>query len=113
MASHKRHRSFVAATHALTYAIPFLFITWSVWTLITISVTHFFIDRFGLAKYVVWFKNIPFNIELGKEINYLNVKPITSTGYPDNVPSWLAVWLTIIVDNIIHIIINGLAIYYL
>ncbi len=39
-------------------------------------------------------------------------KPVTTTGYPEDTPDWLSVWLLIITDNTLHIIINGLAIYY-
>ncbi len=99
MATEKTKNSIAAAAHAITYTIPFLFITQSITAIAIICGTHFFIDRFRLARFVVWFKNGPW-------------KPLTATGYQDDVPPWLSVWLLIITDNIIHIVINGLAIYY-
>lgn len=40
------------------------------------------------------------------------VKPLTATGYQDDVPAWLSVWLLIITDNTLHLICNGLAIWW-
>jgi hypothetical protein len=34
-------------------------------------------------------------------------KRVTATGYQDDVPAWLSVWLLIIVDNEIHLACNG------
>lgn len=39
--------------------------------------------------------------------------PVTATGYADDVPPWLSVWLLIAADNIIHVICNALALRYL
>jgi len=36
-----------------------------------------------------------------------------ATGYPPERPPFLSVWLLIIADNIIHVVINGLALRYL
>jgi hypothetical protein len=36
-----------------------------------------------------------------------------ATGYSPNTPVWLATWLLIIVDNIMHVVINGLSLRYL
>lgn len=99
MATEKTKNSVAAAVHAITYSIPFLFITQSPETLAIICGTHFLVDRFRIARFVVWFKNDPW-------------KPLTATGYQDDVPPWLSVWLLIIADNTIHIFINGLAIWY-
>ena len=99
MATEKTKNSVAAAVHAITYSIPFLFITQSPETLAIICGTHFLVDRFRIARFVVWFKNDPW-------------KPLTATGYQDDVPPWLSVWLLIIADNTIHIAINGLAIWY-
>jgi hypothetical protein len=99
MAQNKGKSSLAAAIHAITYTAPFLFITWAPVALAIILVSHFFIDRFSLARFVVWAKN-------GMR------GPVTATGYADDVPAWLSVWLLIIADNTIHIICNGLAIYY-
>lgn len=98
MATEKTKNSVAAAIHAVTYTLPFLLITHSPEALAVICGTHFLVDRFRLARFVVWFKNGPW-------------KPVTATGYPDDVPAWLSVWLLIAADNIIHVAINALAIW--
>lgn len=101
MANEKTKQSFAAGIHATTYTLPFVFITQSVPALAFILVTHFLIDRFRLARYVVWLKNGQWS------------SPVTATGYSEDKPAWLAVWLLIIADNTLHIICNGFAIKYL
>jgi hypothetical protein len=100
MASEKTKRSLAAAVHAACYTLAFLFITQSLPALAVIASTHFLIDRYRLARFVVWAKN-------GCR------GPITATGYSDDVPPWLSVWLLIIADNTIHILINGAALRWL
>lgn len=100
MATEKTKQSFAAAVHAIAYTAPFLLITHSIAAIAVICGTHFLIDRFRLARFVVWFKN-------GAK------GPVTATGYADDVPAWLSVWLLIWADNTLHIVINGLAIAYL
>jgi hypothetical protein len=99
MATEKTKNSIAAAIHAVTYTLPFLFITQAVVPLAIICGTHFLVDRFRLARFVVWLKNGPW-------------KPLTATGYQDDAPPWLSVWLLIIADNILHVVINGLALKY-
>lgn len=99
MATEKTKNSAAAAIHAATYTLPFLLITQSPAALAIVCVTHFLVDRFRLARFVVWLKNGPW-------------KPVTATGYQDDVPAWLSVWLLIAADNIIHVVINALAIRY-
>jgi len=67
--------------------------------------THELIDRYRLARYVVWTKNW-----LGPNRPWVEC---SMTGYPAGRPTWLTVWLLIIADNICHICINGLALKYL
>lgn len=100
MATNKTKDSLAALLHAVTYTIPFALITGSVAALAFICGTHFLIDRFRLARFVVWAKN-------GMR------GPVTATGYADDVPPWLSVWLLIWADNTLHIICNGLAVAYL
>lgn len=106
MASQKTKKSLAAAVHALVYALPFLFLTQAPWALVVIIGTHFVIDRWRLARYVVWAKNFlgPGNSEWWE---------CTATGYPPGRPVWLTTWLLIIADNIMHILINGAAIKWL
>lgn len=106
MATEKTKKSVAAAAHALTYALPFLFLTTSVAALAFIVGTHFIIDRWRLARFVCWAKNFP----------WPGRRPwaeCTKTGYPDDRPPWLATWLLIIADNTMHVLLNGIAIYYL
>lgn len=98
MATNKGKSSIAAAAHAAAYTLPFVAITQNPTALFAILFSHFWVDRFRLARFVVWLKN-----------GYIG-EPITATGYRDDVPPWLAVWLLIIADNTIHLICNGLAI---
>lgn len=58
MAQNKTKCSKAAAAHAITYSLPFLLLKPSWAAFAVILVTHFFIDRFRLARYVVWAKNV-------------------------------------------------------
>lgn len=98
MATEKTKRSVAAALHAVTYAIPFLLISRNLAALGFIIASHFAIDRWRLARFVVWLKN-------GAR------GPVTATGYPDDVPPWLAVWLLIIADNTLHLLCNSTALW--
>lgn len=106
MATEKTKRSLAALAHVVTYAIPFLLLTRSVPTLAVIVGTHFVIDRWRLARYVCWAKNRA----------WLGWRPwaeCVGTGYPADRPAWLATWLMIIVDNTMHVAINGAALRWL
>lgn len=114
MATEKTKQSIAALCHVLTYGIPFLFLRPSIATMAVIVSTHFVIDRWRLARFVVEIKNI-----LGHPETYTTYGErtfpdyATATGYKADTPAWLAVWLLIIADNIIHVTINGLALKYL
>jgi hypothetical protein len=97
---------FAAYFHAIVYAIPFMFLGISRNAIIVICISHAIIDHYSLAKYLVFAKNW---------INEptLKWKDCSKTGYPNCTPDWLAVWLLIICDNIIHLIINYSAIRWL
>lgn len=115
MATQKTKRSFAAAVHAVTYTLPFLLLTQSPAALAVICGSHFVIDRWRLARFVVWLKNGPYWWRGWKEAWRFGLerKALTDTGYHESVPAWLSVWLLIAADNIIHVICNGLAIHYL
>lgn len=98
MAQNKTKQSFAAGVHAVSYTLPFAFLTWNPAALAFICLTHFVIDRFRIARWVVWIKN-----------GYALEGEPTATGYLDDVPAWLSVWLLIIADNTIHLILNGIA----
>ena len=100
MANNKTRDSFAAAVHALAYSLPFLFLRPAVLAFVFIVTTHFLIDRFRLARYVIWLKE-------GAR------GTVTATGYAAGTPDWLSVWLLIICDNTLHLLCNGLAFAYL
>ncbi|MEY9506938.1 hypothetical protein ABIE87_006496 [Bradyrhizobium diazoefficiens] len=97
MAQNKAKQSLAAGIHAVSYTVPFLLLSQNWKAIAFICITHFLIDRFRLARWVVYLKN-----------GYLG-EVVTATGYRDDVPPWLAVWLLIIADNTIHLICNGIA----
>lgn len=106
MANEKTKRSVAAAVHALTYALPFLLLTRSPLALLIIVATHFVIDRWRLARFVVWLKN-----QLAPSTWRYPWKECEGTGYHSSRPPWMAVWLLIAADNAMHVLINAIAIY--
>lgn len=100
MANRKTSSSVAAAAHVATYTVPFAFLTQDPLALALIAGTHFLIDRFRLARFVVFAKN-----HIAPRSAW--PKAQTATGYDADVPPWLAVWLLIIADNILHILINA------
>lgn len=106
MATEKATKSLAALAHAATYILPFLFLTTNPKVLLVIGGTHFIIDRFRLARYVVWVRNYP----------WPGSKPwaqCRDTGFANGLPPYMSAWLLIIVDNIIHVVINGAALTYI
>lgn len=94
MANNKTKNNIAAAIHSVFYTIPFVFITYEPIALVLIAILHYPIDRYRLARFVVWFKN-------GCQ------GEVTDTGYPRDMPPFMSIWLYIIADNILHLIING------
>lgn len=129
MAQNKTKCSKAAAAHAITYSLPFLILQPSWEAFAVILVTHFLIDRFRLARYVVWLKNVMFNPKLAvalvrkstvmniheddAECEKWNWSNCSATGYPSDAPPWLAVWLLIAADNTLHLAINYAALRWL
>ena len=140
MAQNKTKRSWPALCHAFVYSLPFLLLTQSPAALAVIFGTHFLIDRFRLARYVVWAKNATLQpwwfmvMATEKEIEQLEAlaaggcelskasllarekwlwSNCSATGYPSDAPPWLAVWLLIAADNTLHLAINYAAIRWL
>ena len=97
-ATEKTQRWGPAIAHATTYTAAHLPLTRNWKALAVIGVTHAVIDRYRLAKHVIWAKNQFAPIEYRP--------PHTATGYPEDTPPWLAVWLLIAADNTIHLLIN-------
>lgn len=158
MASEKTKKSTAAAVHVLTYVLPFLFLTTSIPALTVIMLTHFAIDRWRLARYVIWIRNflqpkrqlgweyvcfravhgrglcVPSSADFAEQpAKEIAVCPVckddrmprsyrarnypwrncSSTGYYEGRPAWLATWLMIIVDNVLHVLCNAIALQYL
>lgn len=125
MAVQKTKSTWAAFCHATTYSLLFLFIaSWPAW--FVIWGTHLLIDRFRLARYVVYAKNFlaPITTEVtpqatgpGKTRQWLDWwhpwEECQPTGYHESVPAWLAGFLCIAADNTLHLAINAAAIYYL
>jgi hypothetical protein len=126
MANGKTSKYGPAAVHATVYSVPFLLLRPSMTAFAMILITHFFIDRFRLAKYIVYAKNFlaPTSViwftndelttrgvwEMRGKYKWDNCD---TTGYPSETPAWLAVWLMILVDNTMHLTINFLSLRYL
>ena len=111
MAISKRVVSMACLAHVLAYAIPFLWLTPSWKAYLAIIASHFLIDRFGIARYVVYFKNSFLGNPTGWIVDDWDLCKLT--GYGPDVPPWLAVWLMIIADNTLHLACNGLALKFL
>lgn len=106
MAREKTKRLGVALAHALTYALPFLLLTRSPLALAAIIGTHAAIDRWRLARWIVHMKEIVF----GDRKLSAECPPL---GYDSDKPAWMAVWLFIIADNLLHVVINAAALRWL
>ena len=108
MACEKTKRWWPAIAHGVTYGLPFLVVTQSPAALAVIVVTHVVIDRFRLARYLCWVKN--FVAPRGYNSPW---RECSTTGYGPDKPAWMAVWLMIICDNILHLSINVAAVIWL
>ena len=107
MASKKLTDIRYALLHAFIYSVPFaLFMDISLAAFLTIFLTHAIIDRYRLAKYVIFARNWLHD-------SRLKWRDCSDTGYHKSKPAWLTVWLLIIADNTMHLTINYLAIAYL
>ena len=123
MATEKTKRSLAAACHALAYSVSFLFLRPSIAAMAFIIISHFVIDRWRLARYVVWAKNwlCPFLMMTypvkdnfrPKRVYIVPWAECQATGYPPGMPVWMSVWLLIIADNTLHLICNGFALRFL
>lgn len=107
MARNKRKNTFACLCHVILYSLPFLFLG-SAGAVLVVCSTHFLIDRFGLARYLVWAKNF-----LAPPRQNPNWDNCTKTGYPNYQPDWMTVWLTIVADNFLHLTINYAALRWL
>jgi hypothetical protein len=92
-----------ALAHAATYTLAHLAVTRSPWRLAVIGGSHAVIDRYRLARWVCWLKN---------QAAPADYRPLLvgDTGYPQNSPDWLTVWLMIAADNTLHLLVNTWAV---
>lgn len=102
MAERKTTDPAAAAAHAAAYTACFLPLTRSPRALAVIGGTHYLIDRYRLAQYVGWAKN---QVAPASH-RYPLSESLRPTGYHRDTPPWLATWLMIITDNLIHTGIN-------
>lgn len=121
MAVEKTEHHVPALAHAVTYAACFIPLTRSPARLAVIAGTHFAIDRWRLARRLVWAKNQA----APQRWRHPYDEHMNQTGYhrfdPEdwNVadcdrqakPPWLAFWLMIAADNAVHMLINRLALF--
>lgn len=108
MASEKTKRSAAALVHVLFYSLPFLIFRPSLNAWAVIVLTHFTIDRWRLARFVVFAKNF-----IAPRSAWPTWSRCSITGYDESRPPWMAVWLLIIADNALHLICNGFALRWL
>lgn len=119
MATNKKKRWLPAIIHGFIYALPFILLTRSILALFVICITHIIIDHTDIVAFFNRIKNWDFKSktllyfkQLGDGL--LQKTSITiNDGYGTDRPLFLRVWLLIIQDNILHLIINYLAIKYL
>lgn len=111
MANNKT-KSFVPATvHACVYFIPFLLLLHPSLAASAIMIgTHALIDRYRLARYVAYLKEY---LSPPSTWYMLAWADHAATGYHKGTPAFLSTWLMIIIDNVMHIIINALCLAYL
>jgi hypothetical protein len=120
MASEKVKRSIAALAHVVLYTLPFLSLTQSPIALAVILGSHFIIDRWRLARYVVWAKNFlaPKWIRVGEGeatrlVRNLPWEECKGNGYDPQRPAWLTTWLMIAADNLMHVLCNAAALRWL
>ena len=106
MARSKVSTTFAALCHAVVYSLPFLLLSPSLAAIAVITLSHFLIDRYRLARYVAFGKNKLTNWQL-------NWADCRATGFPADVPTGQAFWLMILVDNTMHLSINYAALRWL
>ena len=84
--------------HCLTYSLPFLLIGSPV-AVLFIFLTHFILDRTHIVEWALAYRN--------------GVKDIENFGFKHDRPFAITIWLSIITDNLCHLICNYLALKYL
>jgi hypothetical protein len=101
MAQGKTRHLVPALVHALIYGLPFLVLRPSRLGFLTLVGSHFVIDHWRLARYVCWASG-----RLGPP-PYRSWQECRETGFPPEREPWMSAWLLIIVDNVLHVVINA------
>lgn len=104
-----REGALACSVHVVLYTLPFLVLTRSVCALLVILLTHWLIDRTRVISWFIWLRNqfAP------KDFRYSWGQARGNAGHSANRAPYMAVWLMIIADNVVHLLINALAIGYL
>lgn len=106
MATQKVTRWWPAIVHGSVYTLPYLLITTSWVALLVIAGTHAVIDRYRLAKHLVWAKD-----KIAPR-GHRGTAHVGTTGN-DDAPVWLSTWLMIVADNTTHVLIGVGAVLWL
>lgn len=118
MATNKKKYWFPAIVHGVIYTLPFLLLTRSILALAVICITHILIDHTNFVGWLNQIKNWnfkPFKAGYFKQKGGGILEKTSfkiEDGYSDR-PLFLRVWLIIIQDNILHLVINYLALRWL
>lgn len=109
MATNKTKSYVICLLHSLFYSIPFyLCMNEKKWlALFIIMITHFIIDKTSFAKYICYLKNL-----LAPKKHMVKWKD-SFLGYATDRPIFITFWLYVIVDNLLHVLINYLSLSYL
>ena len=103
MAVHKTSRWAPAVLHAALYTVPFFWLRPSPPGVAIIFGSHLVIDRWNLARYIAWLSN---RMMPAPRLAWAECR---ATGHSPERPLWLTFWLSVIVDNTLHVLINGWA----
>ena len=106
MATEKSKKALATLAHASCYVLPFLLLTTNMLSLAIIGGTHFLIDHFKLARVVIWVRNLPWP---GRK----SWRECCENQFAAGIPPFMSAWLLVIVDNTMHILVNGAAIKYI
>lgn len=108
MANEKTKSWWPAIAHGLAYTLPFIFITQSTMALLIIGGTHIILDHYRIAKYICYAKDF-----ISPKKYWPTYNATVNNGYSPETPVHMSSWLMIIVDNVMHFIINLIAVYIL
>ena len=115
MAVEKTRRWSAAGVHAVAYGVPFLPLLASaqrpeaaVVAGAVIVGTHLVLDRYRLARYLVWARN-----QLAPARYRYRWAQADPDGFRPGTPAHLGGWLVVVNDNVLHVAINTAALAWL